>query len=42
MVKDSEKDRFLDFIYVKWLLDVINKVKYQKQRLNFIRICNVV
>ncbi|XP_061174962.1 histone acetyltransferase KAT6B-like isoform X1 [Saccostrea echinata] len=42
MVKDSEKDRLSDPTYAKWLLDAINKVKHQKQRPNFTRICNAV
>ncbi|XP_062596711.1 histone acetyltransferase KAT6B-like isoform X4 [Saccostrea cucullata] len=42
MVKDSEKERLSDPTYAKWLLDAINKVKHQKQRPNFTRICNAV
>ncbi|XP_078316982.1 uncharacterized protein LOC111118300 isoform X4 [Crassostrea virginica] len=42
MVKDSEKDRLSNPTYAKWLLEAINKVKHQKQRPNFVRICAAV
>lgn len=40
--EDSDNDEEGDLVTTKWLVEAIQKVKYQKQRTSFDRICSMV